>query len=283
MQDQSPKLKHLMGCRCASIVTMPRAGSEYLQSLLDGNEEILVFILNFQFFSEYRYSSRVICGRQMINGEDFIYEYVGTELKRLRGRYCTEEGLQRLGKNGDQELSIDKARLIRSFFEILGKEEGTLKEIFLSLYGAYHEAVGRSVYRVKVVIHHSHWLFEHNMLKEEFPDVRKIVCLRDPRASLKSMVVNVKRNRPENYHYQGLLNALGVISEIQKELCSGEESIYIRLEDLPRYDTIERLLNSFGVSFCERNTVSTWADILWGGDSISNKKFDGRETSRQVL
>ena len=42
------ELRHLQNLRKVSLITMPRAGSEFLQSLLDGHPEVLVFILNFK-------------------------------------------------------------------------------------------------------------------------------------------------------------------------------------------------------------------------------------------
>ena len=42
----SKELEHLNKLKPFALITMPRAGSEYLQSLLDGHPEILIFILN---------------------------------------------------------------------------------------------------------------------------------------------------------------------------------------------------------------------------------------------
>lgn len=280
----SSELKHLQKLEAVSLVTMPRAGSEFLQSLLDGHPQIVVFILNFKFFSEYLPSAQsASLPDTTINPNDFIYEFVGKEISRLKGIYNPTERLDRLGRHGNQCLDIDLSQLIKHFLSILSDEKPTVRNIFLALCGAYHVTIGRDIFTTKILLHHSHILTEDLSLNEYFPGAKRICCIRDPRASIKSFVMNCKNNYVPNYHYLGFYDALEVIKNIcniSKKYNSGDDSrlyLFVRLEDLPREDTLNRIQEYLGISLSEKVFVSTWAGLEWRGDRVSGKAFDPYE------
>jgi hypothetical protein len=266
------------------MVTMPRAGSEYLQSLLDGHPEILVFILNFQFFSGFIKSADTTADNVVkINPSDFIYEFIGKEIARFKGVYHKTERLDRLGINGDDAFDIDLPCFINYFLSILGEEEASIKNIFLSLYGAYHLSVGRDIFKTKVILHHAHWYEEAKLFNDYFPHSKMICCIRDPRASIKSMVFNCKDNYYEQHHYSSYCGAMEIIEQISGEVYSKCQSdnviqcIFVRLEDLPRRDVLEDVLNFIGVKPSSSVFVSTWAGLEWRGDRVSGKVFNPSE------
>ncbi|MCW8901349.1 MAG: sulfotransferase [Gammaproteobacteria bacterium] len=280
----SKELSHLQKCEGVSLITMPRAGSEYLQSLLDGHPEILVFILNIQFFSVYlRNSESAADGIIKIEPVNFIYEFVGKELRRFKGIYNKAERLDQLGKNGNQVLDIDLQEFICHFLSILGNEETTIKNIFLSIFGAYHLSVGRDIFRTNIIFHHAHYYGEALLFEEVFPEAKMICCIRDPRASIKSMVYNFKKNVPEHYNYYMYFNSLKVIDEISNEVFTKCQSsrvskcLFVKLENMPREDELEKILDFIGVSFSPSVLVSTWAGLEWGGDKASGKAFNPTE------
>jgi hypothetical protein len=278
------EMKHLQSLEVVSLITMPRAGSEFLQSLLDGHPEILVFILNFKFFSEYLPSSHTMSlSDTAVDPNNFIYEFVGKELSRLKGIYNTIEGLDRLGKNHTQHLDIDLTELIKHFLLILGEEKKTVRNIFLALYGAYHKVIGRDILTTKILFHHSHTLTEDLLLNEYFPGAKVICCIRDPRASIKSFVINCKNNYDYNYNYYSFYDALEVIKNIcniSKNYNNGYNSrqhLFVKLEDLPKESTLNRIQEYLGISLSENVFVSTWAGLEWHGDRVSGKVFNAND------
>lgn len=68
----SPEMAHLRELQTVVQITMPRAGSEYLQSLFDGHPEVLVFKTNFRFFTDYVSSSKVFA-QEGYDLEEIIY------------------------------------------------------------------------------------------------------------------------------------------------------------------------------------------------------------------
>jgi hypothetical protein len=278
------ELAHLQNLKSVSLITMPRGGSEYLQSLLDGHPEILIFILNFPYFSVYTKNSDCVASdASKINPSDFIYEFVGKEICRLKGIYHKTERLDRLGINGDQALNVDLQIFIDHFLSILGNEEASIKNIFLSLYGAYHLSVGRDIFKTKVIFHHAHWQEEAMIFQKYFPSAKLICCIRDPRASIKSMVYNCKNNYYGAHHYNGYYGALEIIEAISsfasfnyhtddKKTC-----LFVKLEDLPKRDILEEVINYIGVKSSSSVFISTWAGLEWRGDRVSGKAFDPSE------
>ena len=65
--------KHLINLKPFSIITVPRGGSEYLQSLLDGNPEILLYVLNFQFFSNYLENIKCRYNKKIVKTSNFLF------------------------------------------------------------------------------------------------------------------------------------------------------------------------------------------------------------------
>ncbi|MDC0092751.1 hypothetical protein OAR00_00920 [Alphaproteobacteria bacterium] len=280
----TPELKHLQKLEVVSLITMPRAGSEFLQSLLDGHPEILVFILNFKFFSEYLPSAQsTSLSNSSINPNDFIYEFIGKEISRLKGIYNKTERLDRLGEQGDQCLDINLKELIKNFLLILDQEKATVRNVFLALYGAYHLTIGRNILKTKIILHHSHVITEDLSFNEYFPESKKICCIRDPRASIKSFVLNCKKNSFYNYHYFAFYDALNVIKDVcsfSKNYNNGNVSrpcLFVRLEDLPRADTLKMVQEYLGITISDEVYVSTWAGLNWRGDNLSGKVFNPKE------
>ena len=145
-------LNHLTKLRPYTIITVPRGGSEYLQSLLDGNPKILLYVLNFQFFSNYIENVKCRYKNKIISAEDFIYEFVGNEIWRFNTLYHYREGLDRLGSDMNESLNINKNLFIKLFLEITNDYEITDKNLLLSLYASYHICLGRDIFKTKINI-----------------------------------------------------------------------------------------------------------------------------------
>ena len=102
---QDNEMLHLLNLNLVIQVTIPRAGSEYLQSLYDGNDDVLIFPTNFRFFSEYLKSSITINSDKRF-AEDIVLEFLSKEFHRLKSRYFKSENLNKLGKEGNDFLDI---------------------------------------------------------------------------------------------------------------------------------------------------------------------------------
>jgi len=273
--------EHLISLKPFSIITVPRGGSEYLQSLLDGNPEILLYVLNFQFFSNYIENIKCRYNKKIVNVEDFIYEFVGNEIWRFNTLYHYREGLDRLGHDMNESLNINKNQFIKLFLEIINAYEPTEKNLLLSLYASYHLCLGRDIFKTKIILHHSHTREEDILFKKSFPETKTICCLREPRSSIYSIVNNVKNNFEENYHYYTFYDALNVLKNINqavKKYHLNESWLFIKLEDLPREDILKNISSFLGVQLLNTMYTSTWGNLKWHGDRISTKIYKGDES-----
>ena len=72
---KSEEMLHLLSLDLVTQVTMPRAGSEYLQSLYDGNKEVLIFPTNFRFFTEYISNSKTINSANKKSEDIYMYRF----------------------------------------------------------------------------------------------------------------------------------------------------------------------------------------------------------------
>ena len=141
--------------RLSSIVTRWKSGD---------------FIIRFKFsiFSNYIQNTKCKYNNRILNVEDFIYEFVGNEIWRFNTLYHFREGLDRLGRDMNKSLNINKNDFIKNFLEIINSYEPSEKNLLISLYASYHVCLGRDIYKTKIILHHSHTREEDVLFKKVF-------------------------------------------------------------------------------------------------------------------
>ena len=278
----SSEMMHLLDLDCVTQVTMTRAGSEYLQSLYDGNKEVLIFPTNFRFFSDYISSSKTINSNEKFS-EDIIIEFIGKEFHRLKSRYFKEENLNKLGKLGNDCIDISIIEFIKNFKSIIESCQLNNKNIFLALYGSYHKSIGRDIFNLKVIWHHAHYYSEALKFNEVFPNSKIIINIRNPFSIFYSIQKSYKLNGFSWYRYQLLETILLSIREwssgssylnVSKKF---QDLLFVRLEDLPSEREIAKISKYLGIGFDENNFISTWAGYEWKGDPTSSRSYKANE------
>jgi hypothetical protein len=291
------ELIHLQNLEHFTLITNNRGGSDFLQSLLDGHPEICVFNLNFRFFTEYRPTSVVLKNENM-RAVDFIDEFIGKNIERLVSFYNYVENQDTLGPEKNDSIKLETSEFKKIFLRILQGADLTIENIFLAIYGAYHIALGRDIYKTKILFHHAHNIAEAVEYKKHFPRSRLIISTRDPRTAYVSAneYVRVARNKEfDNYRnfYLGLCQTViedpvqnsvfgagsktdipnGPAQTLAKLEEIDQQPLIVRLEDIPKREILISLTDFLGVEFHPSTEVSTWGGLEWWGDRISIKKL----------
>lgn len=278
----SNEMLHLMNLESVTQVTMPRAGSEYLQSLFDGNEEVLIFPTNFRFFSEYLPNSLTLNYKKKF-AEDIIIEFIGKEFHRFKTRYFIGDDLYKLGKTGKETIDIPIIDYINNFKNLVKNVELNPKNIFLGIYGAFHKTIGRDIFSLKIIWHHSHLYNEAIEFQRNFNNSKLIINIRNPLAVFYAIQKSYKIKDHNNYRYlmlEGTIKNIGnyaIETNILRIRKIFKDIIFVKLEDLPKVSEIKRIASFLNVGFDANNFISTWASYEWFGDMASARKYEPDE------
>ena len=168
--------------KICTIMTTGRTGSDYLAGCLDGVKNIIVFSGKFNhqiFFKDHK---------QKIKKEILISKFISENKKLFT--YNKIENLR---------LNININNFKKKFIEI---STNTLnrKEFFIKLYEAYHLTLNRKLLKSNVIVHHSHGRTNTSNFLKDFPNAKILITIRDPRANLKSGLLNWFKFDPEKKH-----------------------------------------------------------------------------------
>lgn len=275
---QDTEMLHLLNLNLVTQVTMPRAGSEYLQSLYDGNDDVLIFPTNFRFFSEYLNSSITINSDHKF-AEDIVFEFVSKEFHRLKSKYFKSENLNKLGKEGKDFINIPILDFVNNFKDLIKDFDLNVRNIFLAIYGSFHKSIGRNILDLKIIWHHAHYYKEALEFKKNFPNSKIIINIRNPLAIFYSIQKSYKLNNFSAYRYDMLestilsIDNLSSKSAYKKIKDNFKDILYVRLEDLPRKSEIIKISKFLGVAISKNNFISTWAGYEWYGDRVSARTY----------
>ena len=275
-------MSHLMGLRFVTQVTMPRAGSEYLQSLYDGNDEVLIFPTNFRFFTEYVPKSETI-NKLTSSIRDIASEFVSKEFHRLHTKNFKSENLNKLGKNSTDSIKVPVEKFNENFLNLLKNSTLTPKNILLALYGSFHKSIGRDIFSLKVLWHHAHYFKEAIEFSKAYPNVKLIINIRNPLASFYSIQKSYKVKAFNDFRYSLVRTIMSNLDEWSSGKNNKiirnnfEDSYFVRLEDIPRKDIMQKISRFIGVLDSPINYVSTWCGYEWKGDSVSWREYRADE------
>ena len=104
--DYADLWSHVEDLPWCALVTTGRAGTDFLQSLLDSHSEILVFNgqLHFHPFWAIARSTQL---KEDLVLEDIVDEFIGANIAKLKSRYDTTERKGQLGADRNQSIDID--------------------------------------------------------------------------------------------------------------------------------------------------------------------------------
>lgn len=270
--DYEKLMRHLTSLRVLAVMPTGRTGSDYLQSLVEDHPQVLTFNGHFAWYCQfYKCAKTVSNGAQ--NPIDVINEFTGLFIYKFTSRYDIQEGKNRLGSNEKSSFTINLDQFRAHAISLIAGHELTSKNWLLAIYGAYSLCLDRDIMDARIFLHHPHLETELLDFIQDFPETQVVFTVRDIRASLLSQVIHFRNYYPdtndsEAHLFESLqMNLRGsyIVNNLKIK------STNVRLEDLPREDTLRALCDHFGIDWNPCVLKSTWAGLEWNGDSLSAK------------
>lgn len=281
-RDGKALMAHLTRLPACALITTGRTGTDFLQSLLDMHPQVLTFNGRLYFHDFWVQSKCVNSGRFHLS--DFLDEFVGRHIEKLKSRYDLEERKDQLGERRDQSLDVDVAAFKRTVMELMDGQEASSRNLLVAVYAAYASCLGQDLWSKRIVFHHLHHAERLTPYLNDFPDSRIICMTRDPRANLVSGILHWRRYEPRtdrqshlNYYLGRILRDARVLKERRLS------SLVVRLEDLGDRQVLERLCQWLGIEYHACMERSTWGGLLWHADRLSTRQKDAPGFSRNLL
>ena len=240
-----------------------RAGGGFLQSLLDGHEQILMVPTELQFHKAWR---RLDCDR--VSDARALADLLCTASKLVRLRTGIHYGVE----SGANVFTPCDPALFRERLEVHLRSYGlSRRAAFLAVHHAYADATGQDLSKIRLVLEmpaYAEWIPD---CLEDFPDARIIQIVRDHRGNYAS--------------YLSQLPPVPVLADLRAGLVAlnrahdalGDRFHVVRLEDLHLANarTILALAAWLGVEARSSLTKSTLGGVPWLGNSSTGKPVRG--------
>lgn len=259
-----------------------RSGTYFIQSLIDGHSEVMTFPFgtNMQMYQE-KFDSKVNWENTYQNES---YEGVFDlfmSLERISfafdGNLGSEMRLNQLGEEKDKILKVCKKEFkshFVGFLQSFGKV--TRKTVFLSSYYAYFLTQGHQLDNKKIIFFQAHTINTYSLskLKNDFPNFKTLISIRDPRSTFTSHVNHFVNKNNNGYislkQYIDLYTPmLGLFDQAHEAHLDINNIKTIKLEDVhnsPR-ETLQNLAQWMGISYEKTLLHSSCHGLTWWGDA----------------
>jgi hypothetical protein len=267
---------HIENLPSVSILTTGRTGSDLLNSLLDSHPQVLTLTTHFLVYSEF-FNNSICFNAKNPRASDIADEFIGKYIYKLSTIYDIQEGMDRLGIEYNESLTISSHDFKSHFLEFLSQRPLTTKNILIAIYGSYNLCLGRDIAASKILVLHPHLRHELRLLCNDFPNTSAIFTVRDPRANFVSLIINFRNYYRQNDNQQHVYGALETIlddANIARELKL--KHIAMRIEDMLNPDSMQSLAQWIGIDFSDSLLESTWGGLEWHGDRLSKKLFSSK-------
>jgi hypothetical protein len=266
--------EHVSRLKVVVILTTPRAGSDFFQSLLDGHPQVLQIPGQFQF---YPFWENALCKESL---PDLIGEFLWhrRHVGKFRSRYEKEERWDRLGDARDEHFEVDMAAFERHMLELMAGRAVTSRNFFLAAHAAYCLAAGRSdLLESRLLVCHLHEPYSLPPFHKDFPDYDVIYCTRDPRNTLVSTFENImlELDQVDLKFFRFWLR--WIVLDAEQVASSTRRITELPLERLhgASEPILRQLCQDFGIEFHPCLLQSTWSGKRWWGDARSKRFLDG--------
>ncbi len=151
-------------------MTFGHCGIDYLHSLLDGHEKILIM----PAFSFYRSWKMIGCDNARTHDEMFD----------LWREYLTKHDASQVDRRKLFYHKDEAERFFTEFKDALHASGLGHADVFYALHNAYYRAKDIDLSGIDILVAHEHHPFVFDDIRNDFPGSRFLVINRDPRASL---------------------------------------------------------------------------------------------------
>jgi len=270
------------------VYSSPRPGTDFLHSLLDDHSQIITFDGFLMFHLFYNNSMSVFGTEKFLVGfssglsakkrkniiiKDFFYEFAWANLHKFDSRYDTLEKKDQLGvsKNDFNYVSIDC--FVNFAVQLMEQKVFSSRNAFLVVYAAYELSRGKELIGNKVLLHHAHDQEYISAVAKDFPRLKVIACMRDPRVYATTINKYIKK-----IHISKLaINSASAIFSIMIQgtyLLSDLRNIEVKVNVIERlHEEPELVMKSIcewlGIEYQLTVLRSTWNGKTWNGDSLS--------------
>ena len=176
----------------ATILTTGRTGSDYLQACLDNVPGILTFSGHFRYYNFY----------DNLKFDKFKekkpLEILDIFIEKNNNLLISDE-------RENKTINLDIQKFKENFEKICKQLTFNRQKFLFAIYLAYHQTLDRKIESIHTMVHHSHSIEETRRFLEDFKKSSLLVTIRDPRANLKSGILNWisydKRRESQYYFY----------------------------------------------------------------------------------
>lgn len=275
--------------KVAFLFVHGKAGSVLLQSLIDGNEQVLCIPTCFGFYYQWE------CYFKNLESNELLVDTFFDCLLNIHKMGGILEG-----KKSPEFLEIIKNNLLKILKAL---PEVTRKTFFLAVHCAYAFANNIDLEKVKTILHHHHYYhdiaicgldyylsmnkddFLLKNISSDFPNRKFLISIRHPFDSYNSTVDYCRRT---NY-YQGVL--WGQLIMYPKELhyalvlkkLLGDNLLFVKFEELHKQTefVMREVAEFLGVDFCPQMLESSFDGELWYGNN-PEYHFNGTNPNRKI-
>jgi len=255
---------------CA-ILTTGRTGSDYLQACLDNVPGVLTFSGHFHYYK--------FCENLKINEFDNLDSLKILELFIKKNHHLFTNDSE---ENKFIDLNLEKFKNL--FKEICKNEKLNRKKFLLAIYYAYHLTLERDDKNIITMVHHAHHVDETRKFLKDFKSSKLLITIRDPRANLKSGILNWSRydkSKENQHHFYLYIKRIREDLKFAKKLKN--EKLFVKLEEANEIATKKKLTNFLSVKYSPEIMKATFAGKVWIGDKLSQfKSLDGEYNKKNI-
>ena len=267
------------------IVAGARSGNEFFLSLLDSHSQII------QFPGALRCNDtllNILSNKKPENiVKDFIYNYKHFFDSRVTNdpHLSNPERHNELGRKKNQFYKVDEDKFNKFFLNFHKKKvffKNYLYFNLISLHKAYLLAANIKIKNKKILIINSHIISYTRFLSEKILYDKKfdiIHTIRHPLSAISSSLNNFIKYKSGKYYFaNSIYFNLNIIVNGIYDLLSISKNVYIiKLESvhLNNNKVISDFCNFYNLKQEKCLTKSTFMNLLWWGDKLSRKNFNG--------
>lgn len=176
-----------------TIRPIGRSGSIFLQSLFDGHPQILSLPSYFPFYFHWKYFHTLNAGK---NSQESLVNYFTGETPLaflFEGKddpfyaWVDETGTKRTLKLSKNEFTDNLLKEMKAY--------PSRKQFLIAIHKAFAKTVGIDSSQKNTILLHEHYPYEFAAAHQDFPNVKQILTVRDPRNVYASTVRYILREK----------------------------------------------------------------------------------------